>query len=364
MTIEMESVSESPGHLQKMRLWLIAVAGLIFVMVMVGGATRITESGLSIVEWQPVTGVLPPFTQTDWQREFEKYQSIPQYRLLNRGMSLSEFKTIYWWEWTHRLLGRLIGAAFLLPFLFFLWRGWIGPPLRRRLWLIFALGAAQGAIGWWMVASGLAERTEVSQYRLATHLILACILFAACLFTAQRLAPAAPPAVSARGRATAALLLVLVLLQIYLGALLAGLRGGLVYNTWPLIDGAFVPPLSELFALEPVWRNWFENILTVQFAHRMTAYALCLIAVLHVADVRLGAGRWPALRNALALAIGILIQASLGVLTLLNVVPVSLALLHQAMAVVVLALAVVHAERVTAARADHGIRAEALPSAP
>jgi len=360
----MESVSESPGHLRKIRLWLIAVAGLTFIMVVVGGATRITESGLSIVEWQPVTGVLPPLEQTEWQREFEKYQATPQYRLLNRGMSLSEFKTIYWWEWTHRLLGRAIGAAFLLPFLFFLWRGWIGPRLRGRLWLIFALGTAQGAIGWWMVASGLAERTEVSQYRLATHLVLACVLFAACLFIAQRLAlAAAPAAVSARGRTTATLLLGLMLLQIYFGALLAGLRGGLVYNTWPLIDGAFVPPLSQLFALEPAWRNWFENILTVQFAHRMTAYALCFIAVLHVADIWRGAGS-PALRNALALAIGILIQASLGVLTLLNVVPAPLALLHQAMAVVVLALAVVHAERVTATRTDHGIRAAALPSAP
>jgi heme a synthase len=360
----MESISDSPGHLRKIRLWLIAVAGLIFIMVVVGGATRVTESGLSIVEWQPVIGVLPPLAQSDWQREFEKYQAIPQYRLLNRGMSLSEFKTIYWWEWTHRLLGRLIGAAFLLPFLFFLWRGWIEPALRGRLWLIFALGAAQGAIGWWMVASGLAERTEVSQYRLATHLVLACILFAACLWTAQRLAPAAPATASARGRATAVLLLFLVLLQIYLGALLAGLRGGLIYNTWPLIDGAFVPPASQLFALEPSWRNWFENILTVQFAHRMTAYALCLVAGLHVAEIWRGAGGGPALPSALALAIAIAVQASLGVLALLNAVPAPLALLHQAMAIIVLALAVVHAERITAARADARVRGAALPSAP
>jgi cytochrome c oxidase assembly protein subunit 15 len=360
----MESVSRSARHLRTIRLWLLAVAGLIFVMVLVGGATRVTESGLSIVEWQPVTGVLPPLSQAEWQSEFGKYQAIPQYRLLNRGMSLTQFKTIYWWEWTHRLLGRLIGALFLLPFLFFLWRGWVGPSLRGRLWLIFALGAAQGAIGWWMVASGLAERTEVSPYRLATHLVLACILFAVSLWTAQRMVPAAPAPVPApmRRRATSLGLLVLVLLQIYFGALLAGLRGGLVYNTWPLIDGAFVPSSSQLFNLEPLWRNWFENILAVQFAHRMTAYALGLAAVLHVADLGRSVGGGPALRSALALAIGIGMQASLGVLALLHQVPAPLALLHQAMAIVVLALAVVHAEHVTAAPATAGLRVAALPS--
>jgi cytochrome c oxidase assembly protein subunit 15 len=360
----MDPVSPSRGHLHKIRLWLLAVAGLIFLMVLVGGATRVTESGLSIVEWQPVIGVSPPLSQSDWHREFEKYQKIPQYRVLNRGMSLPEFKTIYWWEWTHRLLGRLIGAVFLFPFLFFLWRGWIGRGLRARLWLIFALGAAQGAIGWWMVASGLAERTEVSPYRLATHLVLACIIFAASLWTAQEIVPAAPAAASGRGRATAVALLLLVLLQIYFGALLAGLRGGLMYNTWPLIDGAFVPPASELFSLEPVWRNWFENILTVQFAHRMNAYALCLVATLHLADVGRSVGFAPAFRSALALAIGIGAQMSLGVLTLVHQVPAALALPHQAMAIIVLALAVLHAERITAVRADAGTRMAALPSAP
>jgi heme a synthase len=359
----MDPVSQSSRHLSIIRLWLLAVAGLIFVMVLVGGATRVTESGLSIVEWQPVTGVLPPLAQSDWQREFEKYQSIPQYRLLNRGMSLAEFKTIYWWEWTHRLLGRLIGAVFLFPFLCFLGRGWVGRGLRARLWLIFSLGAAQGAIGWWMVASGLVERTEVSPYRLATHLVLACIIFAASLWTAQEIVPAAPGRSSARGRATAVTLLALVLLQIYFGALLAGLRGGLVYNTWPLIDGALVPPASQLFSLEPVWRNWFENILTVQFAHRMNAYAICLVAVLHVVDTGRSVGFGAAFRSVSALAIGISVQVSLGVLTLLDQVPAALALLHQAMAIIVLALAVLHAERITAARADTGVRMAALPSA-
>src|SRR5262249_3699939 len=157
-------------------IWLLAVATLIFAVVVVGGATRLTESGLSIVEWKPVTGVLPPFDEAAWQAEFEKYQTIPQYHQLNRGMSLDEFKEIYLWEWTHRVLGRLIGVAFLLPFLLFLWRGWITPEMRGRLWTIFGLGALQGAVGWWMVASGLTERVNVSQYRLAFHLTLACVI--------------------------------------------------------------------------------------------------------------------------------------------------------------------------------------------
>src|SRR5215469_16372280 len=198
-------------HSRAVRLWLYAVAALVLAMVLVGGATRLTESGLSITEWKPVMGVVPPVSQNAWLAEFEKYQAIPQYREMNRGMTLDAFKTIYWWEWTHRLLGRVIGVAFLLPFLFFLWRGWVAPSLRPRLWFIFGLGALQGAVGWWMVASGLAERVEVSQYRLATHLVLACVIYVAMVWTAQRLGerPAAP--LPARIRYGAFGLLVLVL---------------------------------------------------------------------------------------------------------------------------------------------------------
>src|SRR5882762_3600972 len=174
-----------PRH-RVMRLWLFAVAALIFAMVLVGGATRLTESGLSIVEWKPVTGTLPPLSEAAWQAEFDKYKTIPQFAHRNSAMTLAEFKTIFWWEWTRRLMGRLIGAAFLLPFLWFLAKGWIERGLRARLWAIFGLGALQGAVGWWMVASGLTERVEVSQYRLATHLILACVIFAAVLWTASR----------------------------------------------------------------------------------------------------------------------------------------------------------------------------------
>jgi heme a synthase len=330
------------------RIWLWAVAALVIALILVGGATRLTESGLSIVEWRPVTGVLPPLTDAAWQTEFQKYQTIPQYTQRNAGMSLVAFKTIYWWEWTHRLLGRLVGAAFLLPFLFFLWRGAIEPGLRARLWLIFGLGALQGAVGWWMVASGLAERTEVSQYRLATHLLLACLILAALVWTASRLARPAEPA-PGRIRRTAIALVGLTLLQIYLGALVAGLRAGLIYNTWPLIDGAFVPDSARLWFEHPLWRNLFENALTVQFDHRMVGYLLCGLALLHALDARAAhAGS----RSALALAAAVIIQALLGIVTLLNTAPIELALLHQAGAVAVLTIAVVHAARLRASAAD------------
>src|SRR5207237_4721457 len=197
------------------RLWLSLVAALIVATVLVGGATRLTESGLSIVEWKPVTGTLPPLGEAAWQAEFDKYRTIPQFAHLNGAMTLAEFKTIFWWEWTHRLMGRLIGAAFLLPFLWFLAKGWIGEGLRWRLWFIFALGALQGAVGWWMVASGLADRVEVSQYRLATHLILACVILAATLWTAARLADRPPAPVPSRIRAGAIALLVLIFIQLY-----------------------------------------------------------------------------------------------------------------------------------------------------
>src|SRR3981189_2762821 len=169
------------------RWWLLSIAVLIAIMVLGGGAARLTESGLSIVEWKPVTGTLPPLTQEQWTEAFEAYKAIPQYRQLNAGMSLDEFKTIFWWEWSHRLLGRVIGVAYLLPFLWFLWRGALRADLKRRLWIIFGLGALQGAVGWWMVASGLSQRVEVSQVRLATHLVLALIIFAAIVWTLRRL---------------------------------------------------------------------------------------------------------------------------------------------------------------------------------
>ena len=340
------SEHQADVHRRTVQLWLYAVAALVLAMVLVGGATRLTESGLSITEWQPVMGALPPLSEAQWQSEFGKYQEIPQYRELNQGMSLDEFKTIFWWEWTHRLIGRLIGVVFLLPLLWFLWRGWVGPGLRARLWLIFGLGALQGAVGWWMVASGLAQRAEVSQYRLATHLVLACVIYIAIIWTAHGMSDR--PSVSAPRRigAGAVGLLVLVLAQIYLGALVAGLRAGYIYNTWPLIDRALLPNASQLFSDTPVWRNFFENALTVQFDHRMLAYAIFSCAWLHAFHVARAIGKGPMLTGAVALTVGVTAQAALGIWTLLMVAPIALALAHQAMAMVVLTLAAVHAQRV------------------
>jgi cytochrome c oxidase assembly protein subunit 15 len=316
---------------------------MVLAMVLVGGATRLTESGLSITEWQPVMGVMPPLNHAQWQAEFEKYQQIPQYRALNDGMSLDAFKTIFWWEWSHRLIGRLIGVVFLLPLVWFLWRGWIGPRLRGRLWLILGLGALQGAVGWWMVASGLVHRVEVSQYRLATHLVLACVIYIAILWTALRLDDGPHAPLPPRIRASALVLLLLVLAQIYLGALVAGLRAGYIYNTWPLIDGAFLPDPARLFSIAPAWRNFFENALTAQFDHRMLAYTIWLCALLHLIDVAATVKKGPTLIGAVALLIVATLQAVLGIVTLLLVAPLLLSLLHQATAMLVLTAATVHA---------------------
>ena len=333
------------SHLRVVRGWLISIAALIAIMVLVGGATRLTESGLSIVEWKPVTGVLPPLNQEQWTQAFDAYKTIPQYRQLNTGMDLDEFKTIFWWEWSHRLLGRVIGAAFLLPFLWLMWRGVLGADLRRRLWLIFGLGALQGAVGWWMVASGLSQRVEVSQYRLATHLVLALLIFAGIVWTVRRLSDRARSAASSRLRITSVALLVLTFVQLYLGALVAGLRAGKIYNTWPDIDGGLIPSAARLFVEAPWWRNLFDNTLTVQFEHRMVAYALLVTALLHVLDAVRSRAERSTVNGALWLAAVVTLQATLGILTLLNQVPIDLALAHQAGAIAVLTLAVFQAER-------------------
>jgi heme a synthase len=339
------------AHLRAIRLWLYGIAALLVVMVMVGGATRLTDSGLSIVEWRPVTGVLPPLSESAWTTEFDKYQTSSEYELANKGMTLAEFKRIYWWEWAHRLLGRVIGAAFLLPLLFFQLRGWIAPGLKWRLWLIFALGGLQGAIGWWMVASGLVGRVDVAQERLAIHLTMACLILIALIWTTRFLAPAPASATtriperSHRLAPTAVTILGLLVLQIALGGLVAGLKAGLVYDTWPLIDGALIPSREHLLFLQPGWVNLLDNHLTVQFAHRMVAYLLLGLAVLHAADCTY---RDYCRSGAIALACVLLLQATLGVLTLLWHVPILLALAHQSVAVVALIVATVHAANLRA----------------
>lgn len=331
-------------HFKAVRMWLYVVAALVFAIVIVGGATRLTESGLSIVEWKPVTGTVPPLSQAEWQAEFDKYKTIPQYEQMNRGMSLDEFQTIFWWEWSHRLLGRVIGAAFLLPFLWFLGRGWIDRGTGWRLGLIFGLGILQGVVGWWMVASGLTERVEVSEYRLATHLVLASVIYVAIIWTAAGIGPRPAGEVNSRLRAAAVGLVILVLIQIFVGALLAGLRGGLMYNTWPLMDGRFMPERSQLFFLEPAWRNFFENIPMVQFMHRMFAYGLWIAsASFLMAAWRADPGQiYP---RALRLFFAMSGQLALGIFTLLHHATIVISLAHQAMAMVTLTLAVACAAR-------------------
>jgi heme a synthase len=333
------------------RAWLYVVAALIFLMVSLGGATRLTGSGLSITEWQPIIGTVPPLSDAAWQQAFAKYKQIPQYGLVNPGMSLAAFKLIYWWEWTHRFLGRLIGVVFLVPFLYFLAAGQLTRPLMWRLAGIFALGGLQGFIGWYMVSSGLAERVSVSQYRLALHMTLAVAIFGAVLWVAlslgqtSRRGRAAEPA--GWRRAEAAGIAVLVLLQVAAGAFVAGLKAGSGWNTWPLMDGALIP--QGLGAVSPWWANLFENALTVQFNHRLLAYAIAAAVGWHLWMLLQQTSDSPARRSVLALGGAVLAQIALGILTLLAHVPIPLALLHQAGAVAVFAAALWHWHRLRVA---------------
>jgi len=329
-------------RLLAVRAWLFGVATLIATMVVVGGATRLTDSGLSITEWQVITGTIPPIGEAQWQDAFAKYQEIPEYRLVNRGMTLAEFKEIYWWEWAHRFLGRFIGIAFLVPFVFFWLRRYLPPSLTPKLLGVFVLGGLQGALGWYMVQSGLVDRVDVSQYRLAAHLGLAVGLFGYVVWIALGLRARRP---SARPGAAwpvpaAAALSALIFLQIVAGAFVAGLDAGQGYNTWPLMDGAFVP--DGLAVMSPAWRNLFENAMTVQFSHRMLAYVLIALTVLYVAALLRRSDGNPFAPSALAVLVVMMVQAALGIATLLHQVPMGLALCHQAGALALLALALNH----------------------
>ena len=320
------------------RIWLLSLAVLVVLILSVGGATRLTGSGLSITEWQPIVGTLPPLTEADWQEVFAKYRQIPQYERINRGMDLQAFKVIFWWEWAHRLLGRLIAVVLLAPLAYFLVTRQLTAGLLLRLAAVLLLGALQGAVGWYMVHSGLSGRVDVSPYRLALHLGLAMAIFGALMTLA--LAPDAPPRPerTKRGVGSAALIVALVLLQIVLGAFVAGLKAGLSHNTWPLMDGRLVP--VGLGVMQPWYLNVFENAMTVQFDHRLVAYLLLLAALAHAWWVRRSAARVK--RSALALAAAVLAQAGLGIWTLLEHVPLPLALAHQAAAAGVFALALWH----------------------
>lgn len=327
------------------RLWLWSVAGLVFLMVIVGGATRLTESGLSITEWRVITGTLPPLSEAAWLVEFEKYKQIPQYGQLFPTMTLPEFKVIYYWEWGHRLLGRILGFAFALPLAWFWWTGRVSGNLRWKLLGLLALGGLQGAVGWWMVASGLSQRTEVAPERLAVHLTLASITFIALVTIAMGLARKAAEAEGAMLRRAAGWLVAFILFQIALGAFVAGSRAGLTYNTWPLMDGSFMPAWSVMTSMEPGWRNFFENHATVQFQHRIGAYLLLAYVFWHAWTARRLAPGSKAAKRAVVMVGLVLTQAAIGVGTLYAVngeIPLSWGLLHQGFAIVVLGMATAH----------------------
>lgn len=319
------------------RIWLWLLFALVVVMIMVGGLTRLTDSGLSITEWAPIMGAVPPLSAAGWNAAFEAYKATPEYELQNSAMTLGEFKVIYWWEWGHRQLGRVIGLVWLVGFVAFWALGRIPPGWRGRLLILGALGALQGAVGWWMVASGLeGDRVDVASYRLATHLGLAFVILGAIAWFAFQLGRREAALIEARRHGDArlyalgAVLVGLTFLQIVLGALVAGIDAGLAYGTWPLMAGGLVPP--EMWSLDPVWRNLFENQGTVQFFHRLAGYVLAG-AVLAVWVVARGSGH-RATRFAFNVALAVVaVQIAIGVLTVLYGAPWYLAILHQATAV-------------------------------
>lgn len=321
------------------RLWLWVLAGLIFTMVLIGGATRLTDSGLSITEWQPLLGAIPPLNEAQWLAAFEKYKTIPEYQLVNKGMSLAEFRVIYWWEWTHRFLGRFIGIVLLVPFVAL----WAARRLEKRmigsLLALFVLGALQGALGWYMVQSGLLERTDVSQYRLAAHLLLAALIYAAVIWVA--LGVGVPPRRVETGHARVVLGIIgMIFVQIGLGGLVAGLDAGLSHGTFPLMDGRLIP--GGLMTMAPWWRNFFENALTVQFCHRLAAYLIAIAILLHAVALSRGGGGGAREISGWALVVAVFGQMAIGVWALLAGVPIYLGLLHQAGAMLLLAAALIH----------------------
>lgn len=320
--------------------WLLVCCALVFAMVVLGGVTRLTGSGLSMVHWKPVSGVLPPFNQAAWEREFEHYKSSPEYAHVNAGMSLDAFKGIFWFEYAHRLLGRLIGIAFLIPFLYFLLRRRIESFLVPRLTAMFVLGGLQGLLGWYMVKSGLVDNPHVSQYRLAAHLGLAVLIYVLMLWTALGILNGGnrPRAHAPSKLARLALLLALVVfITMMSGAFVAGLKAGFMYNTFPLMAGKLVP--DGMWSVTPVYLNFFENVTTVQFNHRVLATGTFLAVV----ALWLAAKRWHPTRSERrwldAVLLAAMLQVGLGISTLLLRVPIPLAALHQAGAMLLLSVA-------------------------
>ena len=325
----MESLQIS--HRKQVVGWLVVCGILVFCMIIVGGATRLTHSGLSIVEWEPVVGTIPPLNDTDWNQVFDEYKGSPEYQLINFGMSLDEFKVIFWWEYFHRLLGRLIGFVFFVPFLFFLLTRRLNAELTGRLLGIFALGGLQGGMGWYMVASGLVDEPNVSQYRLTAHLGIAFLIFGAITWTAMSVLYPSKTNLSVPVRSmykTSVAVSATLFLMVLSGGFVAGLQAGLIYNTFPLMGNSFIPP--NLFALTPFWTNFFDNMTTVQFDHRIIAYILAIMIPIFWFKLRRRdvSNRTKTLSN---LLLGLLaLQIVLGITTLIYHVPTVLGVAHQA----------------------------------
>ncbi|HMB74849.1 MAG TPA: COX15/CtaA family protein [Kiloniellaceae bacterium] len=327
-----------PPNDRAIAIWLLVCCAMIFAMAVIGAVTRLTESGLSIMEWAPLRGILPPLGEAEWQRLFALYREIPEYKEVNAGMSLADFKGIFWWEYIHRLWGRLIGLVFLLPFLWFLLRGKIRTGLAPHLLAMFLLGGLQGLLGWVMVASGFAERSDVSQYRLTAHLLAALAIYSYIFWVASGLllkeVPGAPMARRGGLRGGLIALLLLLTLAIASGGFVAGLNAGLIYNSFPLMDGALVPP--DYAQLSPWVLNLFENVAAVQFNHRalaVTVFASVLALWAWSRHLAAPPRLWQAMTILLGLAV---LQVGLGISTLLLVVPLPLAVLHQAGAIALL----------------------------
>jgi len=339
-------------HNRRIAAWLFVCCFMVYAMVILGGVTRLTGSGLSMVEWDPIFGVLPPLEQASWDETFRLYQQSPEYQKINIGMDLEGFKRIYWFEYSHRLLGRTIGTVFLLPFLFFLTRGWIRRPLVPKLVTMFVLGGLQGLLGWFMVKSGLIDNPHVSQYRLTAHLGLAILIYAYMFYVALGLwlGKQRPANIPAGLRHATTLLAVLVFITILSGGFVAGLKAGFAYNTFPLMNGHWVP--EAIFMQTPLWRNFFENVATVQFEHRLLAtLAFSSVILLWVAARRysLPAAVTTGLHLMLAAAV---LQVSLGISTLLLHVPVALAAAHQAGALLLFTIALYTQQRMSHSAAD------------
>lgn len=332
--------SGKTGARRAISAWLLMMFALVVCMIIVGGLTRLTDSGLSITEWKPVTGAVPPMSEAVWLEEFAKYKEIPEYQLQNKGMSLAEFKTIYWWEWGHRQLGRLVGLVWATGFFYFLLRRQIPKGWTGRLVLVGVLGGLQGAIGWWMVSSGLEGRMlDVASYRLATHLGLAFVILGTLIWFAWQLGQSEMDLFQRRRNqekrpvTLASLLLILVFLQIISGALVAGIDAGRGYIDWPLMNGEFLP--SESFDYVPFWSNFFENPALVQFNHRLLGY-ITLVMTLYLWYSSRGSAIVATRRAFVWVLAAVLAQMVLGIITVLNAAPWQWAILHQLGAIIVI----------------------------